>query len=108
MSGELAGALTQRVSILRRSADRDDLGGASGEWEVVAATWAALEPIAAASWGAGDRPSATPRWRAVLRAGVDAAPGDRLQWRLLLLTVRAGEAAPATPDRIMLTLEEDR
>jgi head-tail adaptor len=108
MSGELAGALTRRISILRRAADRDDLGGASGEWEVVAATWAALEPITAANWGAGDRPTATPRWRALLRAGVDAVAGDRLQWRLLLLTVRAVTADPATPDRIVLTLEEDR
>lgn len=108
MSGELAGALARRVSILRRAATRDDLGAASGEWLVIAGAWAALEPIAAAGWGAGDRPFATPRWRAVLRAGAGVAPGDRLQWRLLLLTVRAVEADPALPDRIVLTLEEDQ
>lgn len=108
MSGELAGALTRRVSILRRANDRDDLGGANGEWSVVAGAWASLEPINPANWGEGDLPTATPRWRAVLRAGTEVAPGDRVQWRLLLLTVRAVEADPATPDRIVLTLEEER
>ena len=106
MSGEFAGALTQRVSILRRAADRDDLGGADGGWSVVAGHWAALEPVTAAAWGAGDLPSAKPRWRAVLRAGVDVAPGDRLQWRLLLLGVRSVGTDPASPDRIALVLEE--
>ncbi len=108
MSGEFAGALTQRVSILRRSDERDDLGGADGGWSVVTGAWAALEPVTAAPWGAGDLPSARPRWRAVLRAGADVSPGDRLQWRLLLLAVRAVESDPALPDRIALTLEEDR
>ncbi|MBA2932981.1 head-tail adaptor protein [Sphingomonas sp. CGMCC 1.13654] len=108
MSAEFAGALTQRVAILRRSADRDDLGGAAGDWSVVAGAWAALEPITAAAWGEGDLPTATPRWRAVLRVGADVAPGDRLQWRLLLLTVRTVGTDPAWPDRIALTLEEDR
>lgn len=106
MSGEFAGGLTQRVSILRRSADRDDLGGADGGWAVVAGTWAALEPVTAAAWGAGDLPSARLRWRAVLRAGTGIAPGDRLQWRLLLLVVRSISTDPAWPDRIALTLEE--
>lgn len=106
MSAELAGALTQRVSILRRATPRDDLGGADGGWSVVAGAWAALEPVAPASWGAGDLPSARPRWRGVLRVGADVAPGDRLQWRLLLLGVRAVGTDPAWPDRIALTLEE--
>lgn len=108
MSGELAGGLARRVTILRRSPDRDDLGGADGNWSVMASAWAALEPVAAAAWGAGDRPSASSRWRATLRAGIDVTAGDRLQWRLLLLAVPTVEADPATPDRITLTLEEDR
>jgi head-tail adaptor len=106
MSAEFAGALTQRVSILRRSADRDDLGGADGGWSVVEGAWAALEPVTAAAWGAGDLPAAKPRWRAMLRAGADVAPGDRLQWRLLLLAVRSVASDPAWPDRLALILEE--
>jgi head-tail adaptor len=108
MSGEFAGALGQRVAILRRDAGRDDLGGADGGWSAIGSAWAALEPVAPAAWGAGDRPSARTRWRAVLRAGADVAAGDRLQWRLLLLAVRAVAVDPAWPDRIALTLEEDR
>jgi head-tail adaptor len=107
MSAEFAGALTQRVALLRRAEARDDLGGADGAWTTLATTWAALAPVASASWGAGDRPAAVPRWGATLRAGVDVRPGDRLQWRLLLLTVRTVAADPTTPDRLTLTLEED-
>ncbi|PXA83646.1 phage head-tail adapter protein [Nostoc sp. 3335mG] len=106
MSAEFAGALTQRVSILRRAADRDDLGGADGGWSVIVSGWAVLEPVTAAAWGAGDLPSGKPRWRAVLRAGADVAAGDRLQWRLLLLAVRSIATDPAWPDRIALVLEE--
>jgi head-tail adaptor len=108
MSGEFAGGLARRVTILRRADSRDDLGGADGGWSVVAGAWAALEPASAVDWGAGDRPAATARWRAVLRAGADVAVGDRLQWRLLLLAVRTIEADPAAADRLTLTLEEIR
>jgi head-tail adaptor len=108
MSAELAGTLGRRLTILRRAPDRDDLGGAAGEWAAVSAVWGSLEPLAPAVWSAGDRPAATPRWRAVVRSGADVVPGDRLQWRLLLLAVRSVEADPATPDRLILTLEEDR
>jgi len=108
MSGEFAGALGQRVAILRRSADRDDLGGADGGWSAIGSAWAALEPIQSAPWGRGDLPSARTRWRAVLRAGADVAPGDRLQWRLLVLAVRTVAVDPAWPDRLALTLEEER
>jgi head-tail adaptor len=107
---EFAGGLTQRVTVQRRSADRDDLGGADGGWTTLASVWAALAPIAPAAWGAGDpggRPSAAPRWRASLRTA-DVVPGDRLQWRGASLVVRSVEADPAAPDRLTLVLEEDR
>jgi len=108
MSGEFAGALGQRVAILRRAAGRDDLGGADGGWSVIGSAWAALEPVAPAPWGAGDLPSAGTRWRAVLRAGADVVPGDRLQWRLLLLAVRTVAVDPAWPNRLAFTLEDVR
>jgi head-tail adaptor len=108
VSGEFSGALTQRVLVQRRAATRDDLGGASGAWTTIATLWAAIEPITPASWGAGDLPSAAPRWRATIRAGTDVAIGDRLQWRDLLFAVRAVAADPAMPDRLTLMLEEDR
>ena len=108
MSGELAGALDQRVTILKRAGDRDDLGGASGPWEERATVWAAIAPMRDGPWGAGDRSSAAARWRAVLRAGAAVAVGDRLRWRGAMFAVREAPADPATPDRISLTLEEVR
>jgi len=104
---EFAGGLTQRGLVQRRSTDRDDLGGADGDWATLAEVWAALEPIAPAAWGQGDRPNAAPRWRASLRT-TDVVPGDRLQWRARLLVVRSVDADPAAPDRLTLVLEEDR
>ncbi len=108
MSGELSGALTERVAVQRRAEARDDLGGAAGAWTTIATLWAALEPITAAAWGAGDMPVAAPRWRATMRSGADMAAGDRLQWRGRLFAVRAVEADPAAPDRLIVMLEEDR
>ncbi len=104
---EFAGGLTQRVTVQRRGADRDDLGGADGGWTTLDTVWAALTPIAPATWGQGDGPSAALRWRASLRA-THVAPGDRLQWRGGYLAVRSVEADPAAPDRLTLVLEEDR
>jgi len=103
---EFAGGLTQRVFVQRRATDRDDLGGADGDWATLALVWAALVPATPAPWGQSDRPSASPRWQASLRT-TDIVPGDRLQWRGMLLAVRSVEADPASPDRMRLLLEED-
>ena len=108
MSGELAGALDQRVTIERRAADRDALGGASGAWSVIATRWAALAPDAAGDLISGDTLSSSPRWRATLRAPLDAAPSDRIGWGGRRLAVRARLDDPATPDRIILICEEER
>lgn len=107
MSAEFSGALTQRLTLLRRQAARDTLGGASGAWAATGTIWASVVPVASAPWGAGDRPVAAPRWRAMLRSNFDVSPGDRAQWRGLIFAVRAVEADPATPDRIALILEEE-
>ena len=104
---EFAGGLTQRVFVQRQSADRDDLGGADESWATLALVWAALAPATPAAWGQGDRPGAASRWQASLRA-TDVQPGDRLQWRGMLLAVRTVTADPAAPDRLTLVLEEDR
>ena len=106
MSAEFAGSLDQRVTIQRRAADRDDLGGASGGWEAGVAVWAALAPLTPGIGGEGDRPLGRSRWKAVIRAGAEIVPGDRLQWRGGTFAVRSVEADPATPDRLTLMLEE--
>ncbi len=110
MSGaEFAGTLAERVCLQRRSGERDDLGGADGAWSAGVTVWAAMAPAAPAAWGQGDRPGASARWRATIRAsGADVLPGDRLTWRGTAYAVRSVEADPATPDRLLLTVEEDR
>ncbi|WP_019832514.1 phage head completion protein [Sphingomonas sp. PR090111-T3T-6A] len=110
MSGaEFAGALGERVCLQRRSGERDDLGGAGGAWSAGVTVWAAMAPAGAASWGQGDRPGAAPRWRATIRAiGADVRSGDRLTWRGAAYAIRSVEADPAAPDRLLLTVEEDR
>jgi head-tail adaptor len=106
MSAEFAGALDQRVTVRRRAADRDDLGGAAGGWGEGAAVWAALTPMAARG-ADGDRPVGRARWRAVVRSGVEVVPGDRLVWRSCDFAVRSVVADPAAPDRLTLVVEEE-
>lgn len=108
MSGEFSGALTERVTLQRRAATRDDMGAANGAWTTIATLWAGIAPVTPASWGAGDLPAAAPRWAATIRAGADVATGDRLQWRGLSFTVRTVETDPAIRDRLTLVLEKDR
>jgi head-tail adaptor len=103
--GHLAGALSERVTLLRRAETRDALGGAVVSWADGGLRWAALVPAGEAD-GTGDRPFGVPRWSATLRAGVAVAPGDRLMWRDRLVGVLAVTADPATPDRLTLKLEE--
>jgi head-tail adaptor len=110
MSGaEFAGTLTERVCLQRRSGGRDDLGGADGAWSAGVTVWASMASVTPAAWGQGDRPNAAPRWRATIRAiGAGVLPGDRLTWRGQPYAVRSIEADPAAPDRLLLTVEEDR
>ncbi|HEY0270763.1 MAG TPA: head-tail adaptor protein [Sphingomonas sp.] len=109
MSGaEFSGALDQRLTLLARAATRDDLGGASGAWVAGAKVWAALRPDGAGTEGEGDAPGANPRWQATVRAPSPVASQDRVAWRGLTLRVRRVAADPATPDRIIWYLEEER
>lgn len=106
MSGELAGALDQRVVVQRREEARDDLGAPGGAWGPVATLWARIAPLAPAPWGGGDRPAAPARWRATVRGAADVRPGDALDWRGARLLVRTVLADPAWPDRLLLDLEQ--
>jgi head-tail adaptor len=106
--GELAGALTERLTILVRAATRDALGGASGAWLPGATIWASLSPDGAATEGEGDVPGMAGRWRATVRAPSPVASQDRVQWRGRTLRVRGVTADPATPDRLIWLLEDER
>lgn len=108
MSGELAGRLRSRVAIQRRAADRDTIGGATGDWVTIGQAWAGLAPDGTGDVAAADARRAAPRWQVTLRAGADVTIGDRLIWRGRKLRVRRLSEDPAQPDRIMLDTQEDR
>ncbi len=108
MSGELAGALRERVTIFRRAGARDALGGASGGWAAIAAAWAAIVPDGAGDEVSGDALDAAPRWRVTLRAPAQATIGDRIGWGARMLRVRGRSDDPAARDRVMLAAEEVR
>ncbi|SNS16612.1 head-tail adaptor [Sphingomonas laterariae] len=106
-TGELAGRLTERVSIARRETGRDAIGGGSGEWAVIGEGWAATEPMGTGPLVAGDAIRSRPRWRVTLRSGFDVAPDDRIDWRGRGLRVRACIADPRRADRIIIETEEE-
>lgn len=108
MSGELAGRLSELVTIQRRGGDRDALGGASGAWTAIGDRWASLAPQQSGPLMAGDALDARPRWRVTLRAGSGVAVGDRLGWRGRMLGVRGVVDDPALPDRTVIEAEEER
>jgi head-tail adaptor len=105
---ELAGALSERVEVQRRAAERDALGGAAGAWGAVGSTWAEIVPDGTGAPVAGEAIEALPRWRVTLRADADVAVGDRLIWRGRRLRVRARTDDPRLPDRVLLRAEEER
>jgi head-tail adaptor len=108
MSGELAGRLTERVTIERRGGERDALGGASGAWTALGTRWAGLAPQPGGPLVVGEALDAAPRWRVILRAGSGVAVGDRLVWRSRRLAVRGVTDDPARPDRTTIEAEEER
>ena len=108
MSGdEFAGTLTQRVTIERRANDRDEAGGATGEWSAIATMFAAIAPDGTIDTEAGEALDARPRWRVTMRPA-DVTVGDRLRWGGRLLAVRGVVADPRTLDRMTLECEEER
>jgi head-tail adaptor len=108
MSGELSGALRERVTIERRSDARDAAGGRTGRWLYEGAAWVGVSPLVPADLTAADSLSFVPRWQIVMRKreGIDAA--TRLVWRGLFLKVRGVVSDPRDPARMILTTEEAR
>ena len=106
--GELAGTLRERLTLERRAAGRDGMGGADGAWSTIGTVWAALEPRTSGPAVQGDALDMRPRWRVTLRAGSGIAVGDRLVWRARYLRVRGVTDDPALPDRTSVEAEEER
>lgn len=106
MSGELAGALRERVTVSRADEARDPLG-AGGGWAIIGEGWAEVRPEARGPLFAGDGRSALPAWRVTMR-GDGISVGDRIGWRARTMIVREARVDPALPDRIVAIAEEER
>lgn len=105
--GELTGRLRERVTIERREAGRDAIGGATGEWRAVGDAWAAIEPDGKSALVEADAIRARVRWAVTLRSGADLIIDDRIIWRGTPLRVRSVTRDPRTPDRIDAEAEEE-
>ncbi len=108
MSGEVAGALRERVTIEQPVARRDTLGGRQGGWTYDGAVWARVTPLVPADLAAADALTGLPRWSVTMRKREGVLPGSRLVWRGRFLIVRSGISDPADPARMVLTCEEQR
>ena len=104
MSGGLAGALTERVTLLIRDDARDALGAAAGGWRDDEAIWAAVRPARPRD----DEIGPVSGWRVTIRSGLGVRPGDRLRWDATTMRVRMTVFDPATPDRLLLETEAVR
>ncbi|NJC32821.1 head-tail adaptor [Sphingomonas jejuensis] len=106
MTGELAGALTQRVTLLRANQARDPLGAVAG-WTATGESWAAVTPAGRGAANAADAAEALPVWRVTMRPR-PLSPGDRLHWRGRTLELVAVEEDPAAGDRMVVIAAERR
>jgi head-tail adaptor len=109
MSGELAGRLRERVTIVRREDARDVLGAASGDWVTLRNAWVEIAPDAIGASAQADVRSAMPRWTVTMRGEAPLpAIGDRVLWAGRTLMVRSVTADPRRPDELRLGTEEER
>jgi head-tail adaptor len=105
VTGEFAGRLGERVTLYRPVPDRDPLGGWTGGWAVRGSAWALVEPDGMGAESVGEAPGAAPRWRVTMRPQ-PLIVGDRIGWGAAQLRVRAIRTDPATPDRMIVSTEE--
>lgn len=100
---ELAGRLSERVTIEQWQESRDAAGLSDGAWVVDAVVPAhvALERPANSDFLMGDAERTVSRWRVTLRVPLALAVTSRLWWRGERLTVLGVERDPAWPDRLV-------
>lgn len=108
MSGELAGALRERVTIERRSGDRDALAGSTGLHFYDGAAWVAVTQLAPGPESVGQALSALPRFAVTMRKREGIGPWTRLVWRGRYLRVLSVISDPRDPARMQLSCEELR
>lgn len=105
---EFAGALRERVTIERRSENRDALARGTGKWHYDGAAWVGVTPLVPAGLSVADAISSLPRWQVIMRKREGVGVWTRLVWRGKFLEVRGVISDPREPSRMVLTCEELR
>ncbi len=109
MTAELAGRLRTRVIIERRENGRDAIGAANGDWITMRNAWVEIAPETVGPIAQADARAAMPHWTVTMRLEAPLPTiGDRMLWSGRKLRVRAVIADPRTPDRLTLSMEEER
>ncbi|MHB9880070.1 phage head completion protein [Pacificimonas sp. ICDLI1SI03] len=106
MRGEFAGALTERIAILKPAGQ--DAAGAALPFIEDALVWACVTPENTGVDVRGERLSAFPKWAIIMRSGVEIVTGDRLRWRGEMLRVMSVTEDPRRPDRVRISAERQR
>ena len=105
MAAELAGALTERLTLEHWQAAQDDAGGDAGSWQRAGDVAAAIVPDGDGRTRDGDTRRQRPRWRLTLRAPLLVTLTSRFLWQGKVLTVLAIDADPRRPDRLTVRVE---
>ena len=109
MSGaEFSGLLRETIRIERRSAQRDAIGSATDQSELVGDFWAAAEPMGSGDEALSESRSALPRWRFTLRETKLIFPGDILVWGERKMVVRSVSADHRFIPKTILQAEDIR
>jgi head-tail adaptor len=106
MSEELAGALNERVQVLRWIGGRDATGGSSGYWHPVTTRYASISldgsPFLTER---GGTQRSVRRWRVVMRRDAAISAADQLHWRDMVFVIQTVENDPRAPEVTVLRCE---
>jgi head-tail adaptor len=108
MSGEFAGALSERILIERPVAERDAAGLQQTLWERVCECRASVRLESVGAQSVGQALSAMPRYRVAIRRRDDIALDQRVSWGARTLIVRQLLDDPLAKDRITMRCDEVR
>ncbi len=101
MSGEFAGALTERVALEQWQGDPE-----GGSWVAGGEAWAALVPHDALTPVVGEGRVSRPRYRLTLRSGPAVTLASRFLWRGRVLAVLRLEPDARVADRQSIIVED--
>lgn len=105
---EFSGLLRERIRIERRLSQRDAIGSATDQSELIGDFWAAAEPLGTGDEALAQSRSALPRWRFTLRAAALISPGDHLLWSGRVMVVRSVTADHRFIPKTILQAQEIR